>query len=378
MSITIRHLGKRYGERVALRDVNLEVCDGELVCLLGPSGCGKSTLLNIVAGLLDPSGGDVLIDGESVVRTHPKYRGIGMVFQDYALYPHMSVEENVMFPLRVGEHRVARREALVRARRFMRLTGIEDLARLRPGSLSGGQQQRVAVARALVQEPRVLLLDEPLSNLDARLRLSIREEIRRIVKATRVTTVFVTHDQEEALSIGDRIAVMDRGVIQQFAAPQDLYLDPANLFVARFMGSPVLNTFCLSYDGGRRVLAGDDFSVPLGVLDVSRFRRPVGEAESVLAAGGCVLGVRPEHFHLVGGSDGLADAGADRFPVVFGTLVESVEMIGRYAVVHFTADDERCRCVVDVRRAPRAGDRVLVGLDCVSVHVFDADGGRLY
>lgn len=376
MSITIRHLSKRYGEREALRDVSLEVCDGELVCLLGPSGCGKSTLLNIVAGLLDPSGGDVCIDGESVVRTHPKYRGIGMVFQNYALYPHMSVVENVMFPLRVGEHRVSRGEALVRARRFMRLTGIEDLARLRPGSLSGGQQQRVAIARALVQEPRVLLLDEPLSNLDARLRLSIREEIRRIVKATRVTTVFVTHDQEEALSIGDRIAVMDRGVIQQFAAPQDLYLDPANLFVARFMGSPVLNTFRLSYDAGRRVLVGDDFSVPLDVLDVARFRRPVGEVEDALAAGGCVLGVRPEHFHLLGERDGVD--GSDGFPVVFGTLVESVEMIGRYAVVHFTADGERCRCVVDVRRAPQPGDRVLMGLDCVSVHVFDADGGRLY
>ncbi|WP_126029069.1 ABC transporter ATP-binding protein [Bifidobacterium callimiconis] len=375
MSITIRHLSKRYGEREALRDVSLEVCDGELVCLLGPSGCGKSTLLNIVAGLLDPSGGDVCIDGRSVVCVHPKYRGIGMVFQDYALYPHMSVVENVMFPLRVGEHRVSRGEALVRARRFMRLTGIEDLARLRPGSLSGGQQQRVAIARALVQEPRVLLLDEPLSNLDARLRLSIREEIRRIVKATRVTTVFVTHDQEEALSIGDRIAVMDQGVIQQFAAPQDLYLDPANLFVARFMGSPALNTFRLSYDAGRRVLAGDDFSVPLDVLDVARFRRPVGEVEDVLAAGGCVLGVRPEHFHIVDGCDG---DGSDGFPVMFGVLVESVEMIGRYAVVHFTADGERCRCVVDVRRAPRAGDRVLVGLDCVSVHVFDADGGRLY
>ena len=187
----------------ALKSVNFSIEQGDLVCLLGPSGCGKSTILNMIAGLLQPTGGDIQFKKSSVINTEPKDRNIGFVFQNYALYPHMTVLENIMFPLTVGEKKISKEEAKKVAEEYMQLTNIEELAEKKPGTLSGGQQQRVAITRALVQKPEVLLLDEPLSNLDARLRLKIREEIRRLVKEVGITTIFVTHDQEEALSISD-------------------------------------------------------------------------------------------------------------------------------------------------------------------------------
>ena len=225
----------------ALKSVNFSIEQGDLVCLLGPSGCGKSTILNLIAGLLSPTGGDIQFKGASVVTTEPKDRNIGFVFQNYALYPHMTVLENIMFPLTVGKNKISKEEAQKIAEEYMQLTNIEELAGKKPGTLSGGQQQRVAITRALVQKPEVLLLDEPLSNLDARLRLKIREEIRRLVKEVGITTIFVTHDQEEALSISDKIILLNQGYIQQHDDPQNLYLEPSNLFVAKFIGNPIIN-----------------------------------------------------------------------------------------------------------------------------------------
>ena len=264
--IQIEKLKKVYSNGYeALKSINLEINEGELVCLLGPSGCGKTTILNLLAGLLDPSGGDIKFDGESVIGKHPKDRGIGLVFQNYALYPHMTVLENVMFPLTVGKNKQPKNKAMEEAKKYMKVTSIEELADKKPGEMSGGQQQRVAITRALVQNPRILLLDEPLSNLDARLRLRIREEIRRLVKEIGITTIFVTHDQEEALSISDRIVLMNEGVVQQFDIPQNLYLEPANLFVAKFMGNPIINLIDMKKDGNS--LKSKDFSIDLNLLD---------------------------------------------------------------------------------------------------------------
>ena len=268
----------------ALKSVEFSIEKGDLVCLLGPSGCGKTTILNLIAGLLDPTEGDIQYNGESMVNKHPKDRDIGFVFQNYALYPHMSVLDNVMFPLRVGDKKIPKQEAEAIAREFMKLTDISELENKKPATMSGGQQQRVAITRALVQNPKILLLDEPLSNLDARLRLSIREEIRRLVKEIEITTIFVTHDQEEALSISDKIVLMDQGVIQQMDDPQNLYLEPANLFVAKFIGNPAINIFDVEIKDGKVV--NDVFSFDMSNLVTDRIKEE-------LVDGTYKLGIRP-------------------------------------------------------------------------------------
>lgn len=257
----------------ALKAVDFTIEKGDLVCLLGPSGCGKSTILNLIAGLLSPTDGDIRFNGSSVVKTEPKDRNIGFVFQNYALYPHMTVLENVMFPLTVGEKKIKKNEAQKIAEKFMKLTNIEELSQKKPGTLSGGQQQRVAITRALVQSPEVLLLDEPLSNLDARLRLKIREEIRRLVKEVGITTIFVTHDQEEALSISDKIILMNEGIIQQNDDPQNLYLEPNNLFVAKFIGNPIINILPVEVKDGQMIHPA--FTVPVDRFTDLRFKKPL-------------------------------------------------------------------------------------------------------
>ena len=243
MKVELRNLTKIFpsrnkkagGEVIAVNDFTFTIPDGKLVGLLGPSGCGKSTTLYMISGLQKPSGGQIFFGDEDVTTLSPENRGVGLVFQNYALYPHMTVKQNIMFPLQnlKGKDKMSKEAMLERAYQAAKLVQIEDLMDRKPSEMSGGQQQRVAIARALVKMPRVLLLDEPLSNLDARLRLQTREEIRRIQKETGITTVFVTHDQEEAMSISDMIVVMKLGVVQQIGAPQEVYDDPANLFVAK-------------------------------------------------------------------------------------------------------------------------------------------------
>ena len=285
MKIVLENLTKAFkgknGDVTAVNDFTFEIPDGKLIGLLGPSGCGKSTTLNLICGLHKPTSGKIFFGEDDVTELPPENRGVGMVFQNYALYPHLTVKQNILFPLQnlKGKDKLTKDEMLKRADEAARLVQIETLMDRKPSELSGGQQQRVAIARALVKAPRVLLLDEPLSNLDARLRLQTREEIRRIQTETKITTVFVTHDQEEALSISDMIVVMKDGIVQQIGAPQDVYDDPVNLFVAKFLGTPPINVFDGKIEGGKLYIGNDD------VLDVS------ADYE-----GDVFVGIRPEGF----------------------------------------------------------------------------------
>ena len=291
MKIVLQNLTKKFPDRnkkaqggvTAVSDFSYEIPDGKLVSLLGPSGCGKSTTLNLICGLEKPDGGKVLFGEQDVTGLPPEKRGVGMVFQNYALYPHLTVRKNIFFPMEnlKGKDRLSKEEMNRRADEAAKLVQITELMDRKPGELSGGQQQRVAIARALVKTPNVLLLDEPLSNLDARLRLQTREEIRRIQRETKLTTVFVTHDQDEALSISDMIVVMKDGILQQIGKPQEVYDSPANLFVAKFLGTPPINLFAGKVCGGK-LMIGDG-----AVLDVSG-----AENREV------TVGIRPEGFIL--------------------------------------------------------------------------------
>lgn len=340
----------------ALKSVNFSIKQGDLVCLLGPSGCGKSTILNMIAGLLQPTGGDIQFKKSSVINTEPKDRNIGFVFQNYALYPHMTVLENIMFPLTVGEKKISKEEAKKVAEEYMQLTNIEELAEKKPGTLSGGQQQRVAITRALVQKPEVLLLDEPLSNLDARLRLKIREEIRRLVKEVGITTIFVTHDQEEALSISDKIILLNEGVIQHHDDPQNLYLEPNNLFVAKFIGNPIINILEVEVKDG--VISHPSFTLQASELVESRFRKE-------LEQGHYSLGLRPED--LVPTENGL-----------FTVTVTAVELIGRERILHFTLGEQNIKSIVSVEHKIEEGDTLSFDLLRHKLFLFDQNGERVY
>ena len=261
---------KKSGEEVvAVNDFTFTIPDGKLVGLLGPSGCGKSTTLYMISGLQKPTSGKIFFGDEDVTELAPENRGIGLVFQNYALYPHMTVKQNILFPLQnlKGADKMSKPEMLERTLQAAKLVQIDELMDRKPSELSGGQQQRVAIARALVKMPRVLLLDEPLSNLDARLRLQTREEIRRIQKETGITTVFVTHDQEEAMSISDVIVVMKLGVVQQVGKPQEIYDNPINLFVAKFLGTPPINVFSGKVENGKLYLGENEVLSVKGVED---------------------------------------------------------------------------------------------------------------
>ena len=259
MKVVLQNLTKRFPNRnkkgddvIAVNDFNFEIPDGKLIGLLGPSGCGKSTTLNLICGLETPSSGKILFGDDDVTRLPPENRGVGLVFQNYALYPHLTVLDNILFPLQNlrGTEKLTKQQMQEKALTAARLVQIDQLLERKPSELSGGQQQRVAIARALVKMPRLLLLDEPLSNLDARLRLQTREEIRRIQQETGITTIFVTHDQDEAMSISDMIVVMKDGVVQQIGQPQDVYDSPVNLFVATFLGTPPINVLDGRVQGG--------------------------------------------------------------------------------------------------------------------------------
>ena len=291
MKVVLKNLTKIFPNRdkkkvgddvVAVNNFDFEIPDGKLIGLLGPSGCGKSTTLYMISGLQKPSSGQIFFGDEDVTNLPTESRGVGLVFQNYALYPHMTVKQNILFPLQnlKGADKLSKDVMLERAHEAAKLVQIDELMDRKPSELSGGQQQRVAIARALVKMPRVLLLDEPLSNLDARLRLQTREEIKRIQKETGITTIFVTHDQEEAMSISDFIVVMKLGVVQQIGKPQDVYDDPANLFVAKFLGTPPINVFEGEISGGKLFIGGNP------VLDVNVDDQPV------------FVGIRPEGFNL--------------------------------------------------------------------------------
>ncbi len=333
MKIVLQDLTKRFPdlnhkrqEVTAVDHFSFEIPDGELVSLLGPSGCGKSTTLNMICGLETPSEGRILFGEDDVTELPPENRGVGMVFQSYALYPHLTVRKNILFPLQnlTGKDRLSREEMNRRAEEAAELVQITDYLERRPRELSGGQQQRVAIARALVKRPRVLLLDEPLSNLDARLRIQTRAEIRRIQQETGITTVFVTHDQEEAMSISDRMVVMKDGVLQQIGKPQEIYDAPANQFVAKFLGNPPINLFRGTLQGRQIMLDGNTvMTLPAA---------PRGEG----TACGVVVGIRPEG--LVPAADG---------PLY--CRLRSVEVMGRDVSVvaeHAASEGETLRAIV--------------------------------
>ena len=289
MKIVLQNLTKIFPSRnkkssdevVAVNNFNFEIPDGKLIGLLGPSGCGKSTTLYMISGLQKPTSGKIFFGEDDVTELSTEKRGIGLVFQNYALYPHMTVKQNILFPLQnlTGADKLPKEKMLERAYEAAKLVQIEELMDRKPSELSGGQQQRVAIARALVKMPRVLLLDEPLSNLDARLRLQTREEIRRIQKETQITTVFVTHDQEEAMSISDMIVVMKLGVVQQIGKPQEVYDNPANLFVAKFLGTPPINVFSGQVRDGALYIGEDRVMEIQGIADQD-----------------VTVGIRPEGF----------------------------------------------------------------------------------
>lgn len=291
MKVVLKNITKKFPNRnkkihedfVAVDNFDFEIPDGKLIGLLGPSGCGKSTTLNMICGLEQPTSGQIFFGDDDVTELSPEIRGVGMVFQNYALYPHLTVMQNIMFPLQnlKGKDKLTKQQMKDKALEAAKLVQIEDFMDRLPSELSGGQQQRVAIARALVKIPKVLLLDEPLSNLDARLRLQTREEIRRIQRETKITTIFVTHDQEEAMSISDMIVVMNKGVVQQIGKPQYVYDEPVNLFVAKFLGTPPINVFNGEVKDGKLYLGND------AVLSVSGV-----ENQDVY------VGIRPEGFVL--------------------------------------------------------------------------------
>ena len=324
MKVVLENLTKRFPGRskkdevvTAVDHFSFEIPDGQLIGLLGPSGCGKSTTLNLISGLETPTEGKIFFGDEDVTDLPPEARGVGLVFQNYALYPHLTVEENIIFPLEnlKGAKKLTKEAMHEKAMEAARLVQIDTLMERKPKELSGGQQQRVAIARALVKIPRVLLLDEPLSNLDARLRLQTREELRRIQRETGVTTIFVTHDQEEAMSISDLIIVMKEGVLQQIGKPQDVYDEPENLFVAQFLGTPQINVFHGEVKGGKLYI-GDE-----AVLDVpGRKDMPVW------------VGIRPEGF--IPEADGPFTCKMDR-----------VEVMGRDVSVVSTHPQMTGRCI---------------------------------
>ena len=301
MKVTLQNLTKKFPSRnkkqpadvIAVNDFTFEIPDGVLLGLLGPSGCGKSTTLNLLSGLQKPTSGRIFFGDDDVTDLPAENRGVGLVFQNYALYPHLTVRQNITFPLenRTGKAKLTHQQMADMALEAAKLVQIEELMDRKPKELSGGQQQRVAIARALVKMPRILLLDEPLSNLDARLRLQTREEIRRIQKATGITTVFVTHDQEEAMSISDLIVVIKDGVVQQIGKPQAVYDSPVNLFVAKFLGTPPINVFDGEVKDGHLYIGEEAVLAVPGVANqsVTAAIRPEGFTLSETGAVSCDL-----------------------------------------------------------------------------------------
>jgi multiple sugar transport system ATP-binding protein len=352
-SVSIRDLSLNFGAVKVLEKLNIEVEQGEFIVLLGPSGCGKSTLLNCIAGLLDVSDGQIFISGKNVTWDEPKDRGIGMVFQSYALYPQMTVERNLSFGLRVA--RMPSAEVDARVKRASEILQIEPLLKRRPVELSGGQRQRVAIGRALVRDVDVFLFDEPLSNLDAKLRSDLRVEIKRLHQRLKNTMIYVTHDQVEAMTLADRIAIMRDGVIQQLADPHTIYNKPDNLFVAGFIGSPSMNFV-------KGTLKGSDFTVAGSTLSLA------GYGFKAPASGEAILGIRPEHIAI--------HDDARKMPIALETEIEIVEPMGADTVAWGKIGGQQVslRTSADVTIKP--GDRVLMGFDPARGSVFDAASGQ--
>ena len=356
IKLKLDNVNKQLGGARILRDVSLEIAAGEFVVFVGPSGCGKSTLLRLIAGLDSICGGDLLIDGRRVNDLEPRERGVGMVFQSYALYPHMSVYDNISFGLKLAKtERSSLRERVLKTAQILQL---DKLLQRKPKELSGGQRQRVAMGRAMAREPDILLFDEPLSNLDASLRVQMRNEIARLHARLGSTMIYVTHDQVEAMTLADKIVVLNGGRVEQFGSPRELYERPASRFVAGFLGSPRMN-----FLPARLQAPGETSLADTLVWGIT----PLPFHSSKLATGTQLsLGIRPEHVSLKA-AEGTA-----------GVVVTGVEYLGSETYVHLETGQEEpliCRC--EVSAGWQAGDRVELQLDIDNLHLFDADGTAL-
>jgi len=354
-TVTFDHVWKKYGDVVAVNDLNLEINDGEFMVLVGPSGCGKTTSLRMIAGLEEISDGTLRIGDKVVNNVPPKDRDIAMVFQSYALYPHMTVRDNLAFGLKL--RKTPKDQIEKRVNEAAAMLSLENLLARKPRELSGGQRQRVALGRAIVREPAVFLMDEPLSNLDAKLRVQTRAEIARLHQRLKVTTVYVTHDQVEAMTMGQRIAVMSDARLQQVGTPQSLYDHPANRFVAGFIGSPSMNfaTLDVTGSGDHIVLSNGPFTVPLP----DPFKGRLGSSGKV------AMGIRPEHLTLAaagptGTLNGIADV---------------VEYLGNEELIHVNANGQDIVAVIGSEHRVRPGDQMALQVPLDKVHLFDLETG---
>ena len=353
MRIRLENLTKRYQEVTAVDHLNLEIEDGDLVCLLGPSGCGKSTTLSIIAGLEQATEGAIYFDEENVGGLEAEERDIGMVFQDYALYPHMTVQENIAFPLKMQGWK--KKDRIEKVKEAAKMLQIEEYLKRKPGKLSGGQQQRVAIARAIVKNPKILLLDEPLSNLDARLRIELRDEIRRVQKQLGITTIFVTHDQEEALSISDKILLMEKGKISQYSSPKEMYMEPQNVFAAKFLGNPPMN-----FVSGEKV--EDGISLLLGDENMTVKKGTIHEAGEL--KGSVCVGIRPEALELCSTEEEEAISG----------VITGIQTLGKDMYIHFRAGEQVLTACVGWEKTFSEGERVSFRVK--RLHLFPGEGDR--
>jgi multiple sugar transport system ATP-binding protein len=354
-SISVSNLVVQFGAVTVLRDLNLDVAEGEFLVLLGSSGCGKSTLLNTLAGLLEPAGGAIRIGGKDVTWTEPDKRGIAMVFQSYALYPRMTVRDNLGFALRVaGMPRAARDKKVAEVAEFLQITALLDR---RPAQLSGGQRQRVAIGRALVRQAQVFMFDEPLSNLDAKLRAELRVEIKRLHRSTGKTMIYVTHDQVEALTLADRIAIMKDGVIQQLADPATIYDRPQNRYVAGFIGAPRMNFITGSYHGDN----GPALASPMGRIPLAAYPFAGGPR-----AGQMELGLRPEALRILS---------SDHPEALLKGTVDLTEMLGAESIVWCDVAGQQIGVLVQGKPPVAAGAAVGIGFDVAAASIFDAATG---
>jgi multiple sugar transport system ATP-binding protein len=358
-SVTYDHLTKKFGDTVAISDLNIAVEDKEFLVLVGPSGCGKSTALRCLAGLEEISGGRILIGSRDVSNVAPKDRDIAMVFQSYALYPHMSVYDNMAFGLKL--RKTPKAEIDRRVKEAAEILGIVHLLGRKPKQLSGGQRQRVAVGRAIVREPAVFLFDEPLSNLDAKLRVQTRAEISKLHQRLQTTFIYVTHDQVEAMTMATRIAVMKDGVLQQLDSPQNLYDHPNNIFVAGFIGSPAMNFFDakLSESDGKLTVDTGAFAVEVPASKAGPYRAHVGRA--------VVLGVRPEDIH----DPAWAPPGIHEAMVP--AKVEVTELMGNEVFLYLKSGDKNYVARVDPRSQARIGHDVQVAMNLDNMHIYDKE-----